>query len=85
VSHAQGCFRSDGDWFCVAGCTHDRDEARAAARVASEALEAAACAVADAWASGRLEPFGADEQDIRAALNAIEALTRGSTLRKVKP
>lgn len=34
VTHARGCFRSDGDWLCAGNCTHDRDEARA--RVASE-------------------------------------------------
>jgi len=29
VSHAAGCFRADGDWFCAPNCTHDADEARA--------------------------------------------------------
>lgn len=27
--HTHRCFRSDGDWFCSPGCTHDADERRA--------------------------------------------------------
>lgn len=26
--HDPHCIRSDGDWICAPGCTHDRDEAR---------------------------------------------------------
>ena len=28
--HTDRCIRSDGDVFCAAGCTHDRDEAQQA-------------------------------------------------------
>lgn len=24
--HSDRCIRSDGDWLCAGGCTHDRDE-----------------------------------------------------------
>lgn len=29
MSHHPQCIRSDGDWICVAACTHDHDKARA--------------------------------------------------------
>lgn len=27
--HAPGCIRSDGEWFCARGCTHEKDEKHA--------------------------------------------------------
>lgn len=30
--HHPNCIRTDGDWFCARGCTHNRDEARAEER-----------------------------------------------------
>lgn len=29
MSHHVWCTRSDGEWSCANGCTHDRDEERA--------------------------------------------------------
>lgn len=27
--HGRNCIRTDGDWKCGGGCTHDREESRA--------------------------------------------------------
>jgi hypothetical protein len=39
MSHIKGCFRSDGDWFCAAGCPaveEERVQGRIAAAIAAE-------------------------------------------------
>lgn len=80
--HTQWCVRSDGDWICTPGCTHDADEARI------EEHEAA-CAVADAFVA--YENRGDDDDaaimllQLDEATRHLECLTRSSPLRKVKP
>jgi hypothetical protein len=42
VSHKDQCFRSDGDWICGGGCTHDEDEALRVERERGVRIEFAA-------------------------------------------
>lgn len=87
--HADGCFRSDGEWICAAGRTHGRDEALAEA-------SAAACTVADAWAmvlrsrdlmrrEYGTEPRPLETPALASALDRLEQVTRLNPLRKVRP
>lgn len=72
----------------VWGTSSDDDMTHQVAADESEALSASpiACAVADAWAQhGNRPPSVTFDSPLWSALDALEAATRESPLRKVRP